>query len=256
MKQLVLVGAMLFLAACSSVGPGEKGVRVTFGKINPKEILDSGYYAYFPFVTHVKSISTRVQMTQYETQTSTKDIQTVYTKVAINWHVNPDSVQKLFQDVGDEDDVVKNVIDPATSETLKAATAKMNAEGILENRTTLKDMIDKDLASRLAKYDIVVDDVSLTDFHFTEAFDKAVEDKQIAEQKSKQAQYDADRAIKEADAERNKAKGTADAQNLMKASVTKEILQQRAIEKWDGHFPQVMGGNGALPFININGSGK
>lgn len=50
MKNIILMVAMLFLAACSSVGPGEKGVRVTFGKVNSAEILDSGYYAYFPFI--------------------------------------------------------------------------------------------------------------------------------------------------------------------------------------------------------------
>jgi hypothetical protein len=34
--------------------------------------------------------------------------------------------------------------------------------------------------------------------------------------------------------------------------LTPELLQKQAIEKWNGQFPTVMGGNGALPFINLD----
>ena len=54
-----------------------------------------------------------------------------------------------------------------------------------------------------------------------------------------------------------KAKGEiAEAQKLMRSTITPEILQQQAIEKWDGSFPQVMGGNGSLPFINLKLNNK
>jgi prohibitin 1 len=39
---------------------------------------------------------------------------------------------------------------------------------------------------------------------------------------------------------------------LQRQTLTQEFLQKQAIEKWDGRFPMVMGGNGTLPLININ----
>jgi hypothetical protein len=43
---------------------------------------------------------------------------------------------------------------------------------------------------------------------------------------------------------------------LQRLTLTPEILQQQAIEKWDGKFPTVMGGNSSLPLINITPPGQ
>ncbi|PMB13222.1 membrane protease subunit, stomatin/prohibitin, partial [Fischerella thermalis CCMEE 5319] len=69
---------------------------------------------------------------------------------------------------------------------------------------------------------------------------------------AKQAEFIAKRATQEAQADINRAKGQAEAQKLLRLTLTPELLQKQAIEKWDGHFPTVMGGNGSLPLININ----
>jgi prohibitin 1 len=96
-----------------------------------------------------------------------------------------------------------------------------------------------------------VDDVSLTKIGFSPEFTRSIEQKQIAEQDAKKAEYEAQKASKQAEAEVNRAKGTAEAQKLLRQSLNGELLQKQAIEKWDGKFPTVMGGNGALPLINI-----
>jgi prohibitin 1 len=97
-----------------------------------------------------------------------------------------------------------------------------------------------------------VDDISLVKISFSPEFTKSIEQKQIAEQEAKKAEYEAVRASKEAEVVVNRAKGTATAQQLLKQSLNKELLEKQAIEKWDGKFPTVMSGNGALPFINVS----
>lgn len=251
MKNVFIIGLMSLISACSVVGPGEKGVRITTGHLGT-ETLDSGYYLWVPFFTRVKSVSVRVQKTEDETESATKDIQKVTAKIAVNWHINPITVQMMLQNVGDENAIVENVINPAVAEVLKAATAKMTAEEVLTKRIELKKNIDESLVSRLKTYNVVVDDVSLVNLSFTQEFNHAVESKQIAEQRAKQAEYEALMAVKTAEAEVNRAKGQAEAQRLLKSTITAEILQQKAIEKWDGKFPQFLGGNGALPFINMD----
>jgi hypothetical protein len=47
------------------------------------------------------------------------------------------------------------------------------------------------------------------------------------------------------------AQGKSDANRLEVQSLTPSLLQMRALEKWDGGLPQVMGGNGAVPFIDL-----
>lgn len=253
MKNLLWV-MMFVICGCSVVGPGEKGIRLLFGEVQQQQV-DAGYYLYIPFIRSTRSLSVRVQKDAIETSAASKDIQEIKAHVALNWHVDPKNAFNFFLHIGNETDAVNNIILPAVNEVMKAATAKRTAEEILSKRSELKVEIDDGLKKWLAPYGVLVDDVSIVDISFTKEFSQAVERKQIAEQEAQQAVYEAQRANKLADAEVNKARGTAEAQKLMKTSITPEILQQRAIEKWDGHFPTVMG-NGALPFLNIKIDGK
>ena len=247
---VLLVGALLF-RPFTIVNAGERGVVMQFGKVQDN-VLDEGIHPIMPIVTSVKRLSVRVQQNSFNADAASKDLQKVSTQLAINWHIDTAQVNKVFQRVGDEQQIVLRIITPAVSEVLKAATAKKTAEEIITQRTSLKEEIDNALETRLAAYGVMVDDVSLVDFTFSPEFSKAIEAKQIAEQEAKQAEFTAVRASKDAIAEVNRAKGQAEAQRLQRLTLTPVLLQKQAIEKWDGHFPTVMGGSGTLPLINID----
>lgn len=247
-----------FLTGCSIVGPGERGVRISFGSA-ADDSLAPGIYPWFPVVYGMTTLDTRVQKSETETSAASKDMQEITTRVAINWSLDPNEVAKVYKTVGAEDAVLTNVISPAVSEVLKAVTATKAAEEILTHRIELKTEIDTMLKGRLAKYGVSVNDVSIVNLSFSRDFTHAIELKQIAEQQAKQASYLAQKATQDARAAVETAKGQAEAQRLLKSTITTELLQKAAIEKWNGEFPQVMGGSGALPFINLkmgNGSGN
>lgn len=246
----LLLGAILF-RPFAIVNAGERGVVMQFGKVQDG-VLDEGIHPIIPVVTSVKRLSVRVQQNTFNADAASKDLQRVTTELAINWHIDPARVNKIFQQVGDQQQIVTGIITPAVSEVLKAATAKKTAEEIITRRTDLKEEIDRNLETRLAAYGVIVDDVSLVDFAFSPEFSKAIEAKQIAEQEAKQAEFIAVKASKEAIGEVNRAKGQAEAQRLQRLTLTPELLQKQAIEKWDGRFPTVMSGNGTLPLINID----
>jgi regulator of protease activity HflC (stomatin/prohibitin superfamily) len=233
------------------VNAGERGVLMQFGKVQ-NQVLDEGIHPILPVVTSVKRLSVRVHKNSFQADAASKDLQKITTELAINWHIDPTKANKIFQQVGDEEQIVNGIITPAVSEVLKAATAKKTAEEIITIRTKLKEEIDNNLRKRLAAYSLIVDDVSLVNFAFSPEFSRAIESKQIAEQEAKQAEFIAKKATQEAQAEINRAKGQAEAQRLQRQTLTPDLLQKQAIEKWDGHFPTVMGGNGTLPLININ----
>lgn len=233
------------------VNAGERGVLMRFGQVQEK-ILDEGIHPIIPIVNSVQKLSVRVQKHQIPAQAASKDLQDVFTDVALNWHIEAPQANTVFQQVGDEREVVQRIINPAVEEVLKAVMARYTAEEIITKRGEVKAGVDESLTSRLANYNIDVDDISLVSVHFSQRFSEAVEAKQIAEQDAKKAEFVALKASKDAEAEVNRAQGQAEAQRLLRENLTSEILQKQAIEKWDGHFPTVLGGNGALPFINID----
>ncbi|MEG5044894.1 prohibitin family protein [Microcoleus sp. B4-C1] len=247
---IVFIIAALILRPFALVGPGERGVMMRFGKVQDA-ILDEGIHPILPIVTSVKTISVRVQKTDLKADAASKDLQSITTDLAVNWNVDPAKVNQVFQQVGDEEQIVTSILSPAISEVLKAATSKKTAEEIITKRTELKTEIDNSLKKRLEPYGVIVRDVSLINFGFSPEFSKAIEAKQIAEQEAKQAEFTVQKATQDAQAEINRAKGKAEAQRLQRQTLTTEILQQQAIEKWNGQFPTVMGGGGTLPLINI-----
>lgn len=244
----------LLLSSCSIVNPGQKGIRVSLG--NASKVLEPGAYLWVPIVYGLAKIDTQIQKTDIKTGAASKDMQEIATELAVNWSINGEKSLTMYKEIGDEDAVYNRIIAPAVSEVMKSVVSKRTAEEVLTKRLELKKDIDEGLTNRLKNYGVTLHDVSIVNFSFSHEFTVAIEQKQIAEQKAKQSEYDAQRAVKEADAEVNRAKGQAEAQKLLRLTLSPELLQMKAIEKWDGNFPQVMGGNGTLPFINLKLNSK
>jgi regulator of protease activity HflC (stomatin/prohibitin superfamily) len=108
----------------------------------------------------------------------------------------------------------------------------------------VKAGVDHELKTRLATYHIAVDDISLVHVHFSRRFSDAVEAKQVAEQEAKRAEFVALKAVREAEAKVNLAKGEAEVQRLLRENLTPELLERQAIEKWNGTLPLIMGDDG------------
>ena len=243
--QLTLV--IIFLAILSKffviVNAGERGVLMQFGKVQ-EQVLGEGLHVIVPTVYSVKKLSVRVQKQEISAEASSKDLQDVFTDVALNWHIIPDEANAIFQQIGDEKEVVVRIIDPAVEEVLKAVMAKYTAEEIITKRGEVKAAVDEFLTLRLLTYHIAVDDISLVHVHFSERFSDAVEAKQIAEQEAKRGEFLALKAVKEAEAKVNLAKGEAEVQRLLQDNLTPELLERQAIEKWDGKLPLIFGDGG------------
>lgn len=230
----------IFLTPFVIVNAGERGVLMKFGEVQD-QILGEGIHLIIPLVNTVQKLSVRVQKQEISAEASSKDLQDVFTDVALNWHIIPDEANIIFQQIGEEKNIVDRIINPAVEEVLKAVMAKYTAEEIITKRGEVKDGVDDTLTTRLGSYHIAVDDISLVHVHFSQLFGEAVEAKQIAEQEAKRAEFIALKATKEAEARVNLAKGDAEVQRLLRDNLTPELLQRQAIEKWNGKLPLIMG---------------
>ncbi|HEY9885388.1 MAG TPA: prohibitin family protein [Thermosynechococcaceae cyanobacterium] len=250
---LVLVGivALLGLNGFVIVNPGEAGVISILGKARDGELLE-GIHIKPPFVSRVDIYDLTVQKFEVPAQSSTRDLQDLTASFAINFRLDPAQVVNIRRTQGSLQNIVSKIIAPQTQESFKIAAARRTIEEAITKRDELKQDFDMALGARLDKYGIIILDTSVVDLKFSPEFSNAVEEKQIAEQRAQRAVYVAQEAEQEAEATVNRSKGQAEAQRLLRETLTPELLQKQAIEKWDGKFPQVMGGNGALPFINLD----
>lgn len=103
---------------------------------------------------------------------------------------------------------------------------------------------------------MILDEINITDFKFSNEYNKAIEQKQVAEQQALKSKLDLERIKIEKEQTITQAEAAAEALRLQKQEVTPELIrlreieaQMKAIEKWDGKLPTTTGG--ALPFLNI-----
>lgn len=222
------------------IDAGQRGVLMTFGKVQ-EPVLGEGLHLVIPLVNTVQKLTVRVQSQEISAEASSRDLQDVFTDVALNWHIIPDKANLIFQQIGDEQAIITRIINPAVEEVLKAVMAQYTAEEIITKRGEVKAGVDRALTERLQTYHVGVDDISLVHVHFSQRFGDAVEAKQVAEQEAKRAEFIALKANSEAEAKVNLARGEAEAQRLVQQTLTADLLQKLMIEHWNGSLPLVVG---------------
>lgn len=247
----ILVGIIILLVLLSSfgtIGAGERGIKLRFNALTGK-VFGEGLYFVIPFIERVVMIDIKVQKEEIDAQAASKDLQTVTSRIALNYSIDPALAVHLYQNIGTDYKI--RIIDPAIQEAVKATTAKFTAEELITRREEVRDEIKMHLIDKLSGTGIKTEQVSIINFDFSPSFNDAIEAKVTAEQnalaaknKLDQVKYEAEQAIAE-------AKGKAQALQIEASAINTnpQIIQLRAIEKWDGKLPQVT--SGATPFINL-----
>ncbi len=252
---IVLIGLNAFVI----INPGQAGVIRILGKARDGALLE-GIHVKPPFISAIDIYDLTVQKFEVPAESSTKDLQNLSARFAINFSLDPLQVVEIRRKQGTLANIVSKIIAPQTQEAFKIAAARRTVEEAITKRSELKQDFDDALGDRLDKYGIIVLDTSVVDLTFSPEFARAVEEKQIAEQRAQRAVYVAREAEQEAQADVNRAKGKAEAQKLLaetlKAQGGQLVLQKEAIEAWrtgGAQMPRVlvMGGEskGSVPFI-------
>ncbi|HEY9607323.1 MAG TPA: prohibitin family protein [Allocoleopsis sp.] len=257
-----IVAAALLLLSFSSfviINPGQAGVLSILGKAKDGALLE-GIHLKPPLISTVDIYDVTVQKFEVPAQSSTRDLQDLSASFAINFRLDPTQVVEIRRKQGTLQNIVSKIIAPQTQESFKIAAARRTVEEAITKRSELKQDFDTALGERLEKYGILVLDTSVVDLAFSPEFSKAVEEKQIAEQRAQRAVYIAREAEQQAQAEVNRAKGKAEAQRLLAETLRAQggqlVLQKEAIEAWRAGGAQmpkvlVMGGDSksTVPFL-------
>jgi regulator of protease activity HflC (stomatin/prohibitin superfamily) len=246
----IAVAVLVLLVLWSSfvtIGPGERGVLMTFGAVQ-HGVLAPGLHMKIPLVQTVKRMNVQIQKSQTQETAASRDLQDVTSEVAVNWAINPLDAEWVYERLGDESQLADKVIAPIVSNAVKAVAAHYDAEQLVEKRDQVRDEIQQQIVVALTQYKVQVQGVNITNFQFSQDYSHAIEQKQVAQQRAQQAEYDLARVKVQAQQEVAQAEGQAQAQKLLQSTLTPQIIQLKAVEKWNGVLPQVTG-NGAVPFI-------
>jgi len=258
---LIIIG-VIASASVQIVDAGHRGVLLHWNAVDTTAPpLDAGLHFVVPFQDKVVNIEVRTLKYVKAATASSNDLQAVSTEVTVNYHPNPETVNKLYQEVGLNYEV--RVIAPAIEEVVKQVTANYIAEELITKRPQVKADIEIEIGKRLDVFNIITDVISITDFQFSDLFARAIESKVEAQQNALKAENDLQRIEVEARQREAQATGIAKA-NIAEAQGEAEAikiinqalaqnpnyLEWLKTQAWDGKLPLVMG-SGGTPLIQI-----
>ena len=240
---IVLAVIILGFSSFAIVSPGHTGVVVTLGKVSDK-VLEEGIHFKLPFVSSVEQIDNRVLKTEVESNAASKDLQTISSKVSINYRVNKASSAEIYKNVGS--DFTNVIVNPAIQECVKSIAAKYTAEQLITNRAVVSTEMEESISQKINPYGLSIEVFNIVNFDFSEEFNKAIEAKQTAQQAALKAEQDLARIKVEAEQTVEKAKAEAEAYKLKNEQITDKVIMMEFIDKWDGELPKVASDAGAL----------
>jgi len=262
-KLILFAFIVLFLifSTIKIVDVGSVGVKTQFGEV--VGILHPGLHIVIPIMNDVRSLSTQIEKYEAKASSASKDLQDVQTQLAVNYRLslNDSDIEDIYERFKGNHE--SRIIQPLVQEVVKSKTAQYTAEELITKRVAVKDNITEDLKTKLEAYGIEVAEVSITDFTFSEEFDKAIEAKVVAEQELQKEKIDLQ--TKQVEVQRTIAEKNASAVALVieatakaNATIIQAEAEAKAIEKitgaisdpyiryyyinqWDGVLPKVLG---------------
>ena len=241
---------LLLFGSFTTVNSGEIGLKVRFGKITNTPISE-GINWKIPGIEKIVKVNVKVRKYENETalSTSSKDLQIINNIVInVNYQIDNTKAVSLYKNVGNNYEDV--VITPAIQESVRSIISQYTAEELVTKRSEIANAINDNLNQKLNSYGINVLSTAIKNFDFSAEYNAAIEKKAVAEQNVLTAQQELEKTKIDAEAKKVKAQGDADANMVLEKTLTRDVLLQQFIEKWDGKLSTVSGNENG--FINIS----
>lgn len=270
---IVLAIILVILSCISYVPTGYTGIVTTFGKVHANT-LDAGINFHAPW-DNVITMDNREQRATFQLEAFSKDIQQVDIQGSINYNIDKATAMNLYKDVGTE--YVTILVAPRIQEDVKIVIARYTAENLISSRQEAANAIEALIRDELTPKGINVISFAVENIDFTDAFETAVEAKQVATQEKQRAQTQQEQATMEAEqaAKRKKieaeaaaevakiqadadayavevkASAEAEANKKINQSLTSDLVEYKQILQWNGELPQFVGGSSSIPILNM-----
>jgi len=263
---VVVVFLILVIVASSLtiIPTGFTGVRTTFGQIDPKP-LSSGPHFKIPLVQSIEKVNNKQQditFTERVWSVTAENTNVYMENVVVTYQINGEKSAWIYADVTDyRNNLVSRTL---VESALKASSVTLNTDKI-PNRGLIepiaKEKLQRALNEKYGPEVVTVIAVKIGNIDFEQAYDEALEQKQLAQKRYETAQIENKTVIERAEAEAKaqllkaqadadekiiRAKAEAEAYELLAQKLTNPILLDKYIEKWDGVLPKVNGDNSMI----------